>query len=62
MLTTNQAVEVRYTSGKVTTFQSLSAASRALTGRGTDSLRRTITRRCDEGGGYVGKVYVRYAT
>lgn len=59
---TSQAVQVRYSSGRVTTFHSLSAASRALTGRGSDSLRRTITRRCDEGGGYVGKVHVRYAS
>lgn len=39
-------------------YGSLRAASRALSGNGTDNLRRTITRRIDNGGGYVGNVWV----
>ena len=62
MAATSQAVLVEYASGKKTTFHSISAASRALTGKGTDSLRRTITRRCNEGGGYIGKTYVRFTS
>lgn len=39
-------------------YSSASAASRALSGYGVDSLRNTIMRRVDEGGGYVGNVFV----
>jgi len=39
-------------------YGSLRAASRALSGDGSDSLRSTITRRIDNGGGYVGNVWV----
>lgn len=42
----------------VKVYGSIRAASRALSGDGTDSLRRTITRRIDVGGGYVGGVWV----
>lgn len=42
----------------VKVYSSLRAASRALSGDGSDSLRRTITRRMDVGGGYVGDVWV----
>lgn len=43
-------------------YKSLRAASRALSGTGTDSVRSTITRRCDQGGGYIGKNWVQYTT
>jgi len=39
-------------------YASLRAASRALSGNGTDGARRTITRRVDQGGGYYGGVWV----
>lgn len=39
-------------------YSSIRAASRALSGTGKDSLRRTITRRLDNGGGFVGGVWV----
>lgn len=39
-------------------YSSARAASRALSGIGTDSLRNTIVRRIDDGGGYVGNVWV----
>ncbi len=40
-------------------YTSATAASRALSGNGTDSLRKTILRRAsDDNGGYVGKVWV----
>lgn len=42
----------------VKVYGSLRAASRALSGTGKDSLRRTITRRLDNGGGFVGQVWV----
>lgn len=42
----------------VKVYSSLRATSRSLSGNGTDSLRRTITRRVDNGGGYVGDVWV----
>lgn len=44
----------------VQTYHSLANASRALSGYGDDSRRNTITRRCDDGGGYVGRVWVQY--
>lgn len=42
----------------VKVYGSLRAASRALSGNGSDALRRTIARRLDDGGGYVGNVWV----
>lgn len=44
--------------GGAKVYSSLRAASRALSGLGTDSLRSTITRRIDDGGGFVGGVWV----
>lgn len=44
--------------GGAKVYSSLRAASRALSGLGTDSLRSTITRRVDDGGGFVGGVWV----
>ena len=41
-------------------YSSVRAASRVLSGTGTDRRRNTVTRRCDEGGGYVGNVWVQY--
>jgi hypothetical protein len=43
------------------TYKSATTAARALGGNGTDSKRITIGRRCSEGGGYVGNVWVEYA-
>jgi len=58
----SRAVVVTASTGRKTTYTSLSAASRVLSGRGDpDAKRRTITRRCDEGGGRVGSSYVKYA-
>lgn len=39
-------------------YISLRAASRALSGNGTDAKRRTIARRIAQGGGFVGDVWV----
>ena len=43
-------------------YSSTRAASRALSGTGSDSLRRTIGRRLDNGGGFVGSVWVQTTT
>lgn len=43
--------------GKAQRYSSIRAASRALSGDGTDSLRNTIARRAEEGG-FVGDVWV----
>lgn len=43
-------------------YRSLRSASRALSGIGSDSLRSTITNRCDQGGGFVGDVWVQYTS
>jgi len=42
----------------VRVYESLSAASRALSGTGTTDLRFAIADRISNGGGYVGNVYV----
>lgn len=47
-------------SRKVTVFDNPSAASRSLSGTGSRSRRHTISRRCQEGGGYVGGVWVQF--
>lgn len=39
-------------------YSSLRATSRALSGKGSDGRRSTITRRIQEGGGHVGEVFV----
>ena len=44
--------------GAATVYNSIRATSRVLSGTGSDSLRRTITRRLDIGGGFVGDAYV----
>lgn len=46
--------------GGATVFRSIRAASRSLSGTGSDNLRTTITNRALEGGGYVGEVWVEY--
>ncbi len=46
--------------GGVHVYGSLRAASRALSGTGTDSRRRTLTRRAGNGGGYIGNVWVQF--
>jgi len=42
----------------VRVYNSIRAASRALSGTGSDEMRSTISRRINEGGGYIGNVYV----
>lgn len=44
--------------GGIQIYPSISAVSRALSGSGTTSLNRSISRRLQKGGGYVGKVWV----
>ena len=44
--------------GAATVYSSIRAASRALSGNGSSSLRRTITRRLDIDGGFVGNNWV----
>ncbi len=44
--------------GSATVYSSIRATSRALSGDGSDSLRRTITRRLDLSGGFVGNNWV----
>lgn len=44
--------------GGTKVYSSLRAASRALSGNGTDALRSTITRRVNNGGGFIGGVWV----
>lgn len=39
-------------------YSSARAAARALSGNGTTSIRNTIVRRIDNGGGYIGNVWV----
>lgn len=47
--------------GKATRYASLRAASRALSGFGSDGVRSSITRRADNGGGFIGDVWVQYS-
>lgn len=42
----------------VRVYTSIRAASRALSGTGSDEKRSTIARRIYEGGGYIGDVFV----
>lgn len=56
----NQRILAINPSRKVTVFNSARSASRSLSGTGGDSRRGSITRRCDEGGGYVGGVWVQF--
>jgi len=48
--------------GSAAVYSSIRAASRALSGNGSDSLRRTISRRIDLGGGYIGNNWVQATT
>lgn len=45
-------------SREVRLFKSTSTLARQLSGNGTTSVQRTIQRRLELGGGYVGNVYV----
>jgi len=56
----NQQVQTIGPNMGVRTYNSLSSASRVLSGWGDDGKRNTIARRCDEGGGFVGRVWVQY--
>jgi hypothetical protein len=44
--------------GGTARYGSLRKASRVLSGNGSDSVRSTITRRVDQGGGFIGDVWV----
>lgn len=57
MSTTKKIVTVGPNMG-VRFYSNASALSRALSGYGTDSRRKTISRRLAQGGGFVGKVWV----
>jgi len=62
MSTTSEGrrVLVRSRTGNEKVYNSLSAAARVLSGKGTDGKRNQITRRCNNGGGYVGENFVKY--
>jgi hypothetical protein len=47
---------------KAVVYKSLRAASRALSGNGTDARRNAITNRCEQGGGFIGNNWVQYTT
>lgn len=55
---TSEKVLVVGPSGSAAVYNSIRATSRALSGNGSDSLRRTITRRLDIDGGFVGNNWV----
>lgn len=57
MSTTTPVIAIS-ASGRASVYSSIRAASRVLSGNGTDSLKDTIARRVSTGGGYVGNVYV----
>ena len=63
-MVTNKSVKVLTISSRGTpvAYTSLSAASRVLSGNGSDTLRRTITRRAEQGGGYIGDTWVQFTT
>lgn len=48
-------------SGSRRTFSSVRAASRALSGTGSDGLKSSISRKARSGGGYVGNTFVKFA-
>ena len=56
-----KAVGATGPSGKVRVFQSQSAASRLLSGTGSDRLQRRISAAMARGGDYVGKTFVEQA-
>ena len=56
-----KAVLTEGPNGGQKTYSSTTAAARALSGDGTESKRSSISRRCSEGGGYVGEVWVQYS-
>lgn len=60
-MTAQKILTVNTVTGKATIYSSLRKTSRALSGHGSDSKRSTITRRCLQGGGIVGDVYVTYS-
>ena len=55
---TNTPVIAISATGRATVYNSIRAASRVLTGNGTDSLRSSIARHVSNGGGFVGNVFV----
>lgn len=59
---TSQKVLVVGPNGAAAVYSSIRATSRVLSGFGTDSRRRTITRRLDNGGGFIGDVFVQPTT
>ena len=52
-------VESQY--GAQVTYSSATNASRALSGTGSTGKAATITRRCNDGGGYIGNTWVQFA-
>ena len=63
-MVTNTSIKVLTISprGTPVAYTSLSAASRVLSGDGSDRLRSTITNRVRNGGGYVGETWVQFTT
>ena len=55
---TAQRIRATYKSGESTNFSSIRAASRALSGNGSDRLSTSIRRRVKDSGGYVGNTGV----
>lgn len=61
-MSSQQTVRATGPSKITRTYASVRAAARALSGTGTDSTERTrslIRRNLENGGGYVGRTYVR---
>lgn len=46
--------------GGAKAYTSARAASRALSGTGSDNMKDTIIRRLDDGGGFIGDVWVQH--
>ncbi len=47
-------------SGNIRTYSSARTASKALNGKGTPGSEKTITKRCEEGGGKFRNTWVSY--
>jgi hypothetical protein len=59
---TSEKVLVVGPNGAAAVYNSIRATSRVLSGDGSDALRRTIARRLDTGGGFVGNAWVQSTT
>lgn len=57
---TSKRIKMISKNGSVLVFNSTASASRCLSGKGDESLRTKIARRCASGGGELGNVRVSY--